>query len=281
MLSTEDLNSWGWRIPFMIGTVAALTVLWLRRGMDESIPQEQVIAAHAPAAKKRAEPGTLRLLFSEHWKPFVIVFGLTAGGTSVFYAYTTLMPTYMGEVAHLEAGTVSTINFFALVVHMLLHPMLGILSDRIGRKAMLMVSSIGGVLLTWPILTSLATVQNPFAAIGLQLLGLVIVCFYTSISAIVKAELFPTSVRALGVGLAYGLANAIFGGSAPYVGTLFIQADNADGFIMYLIVLIAVSLIVSIFGLKNKQQTPLDREYGPAYPTAEHSAVKEMVGTKK
>jgi MHS family alpha-ketoglutarate permease-like MFS transporter len=199
----------------------------------------------------------------------------------VFYAYTTLMPTYMKQVAHLAAGTVSTINFCALVVYMLLHPVLGLLSDRIGRKAMLMVSGIGGVLLTWPILTSLGTVQNPFAAFALQLLGLVIVCFYTSISAIVKAELFPTSIRALGVGLAYGLANAIFGGSAPYIGTLFIQAKNADGFIIYLIVLIAISLVVCIVGLKNKQQTPLDREYGQSYGTAGGAADKELAGSAR
>jgi len=283
VLSKDDLNSWGWRIPFVIGTLAALTVLWLRRGMDESIPQEQVAAAHThvPAAKIPAEPGTLRLLFTKHWKPFVIVFGLTAGGTSVFYAYTTLMPTYMKQVAHLAAGTVSTINFCALVVYMLLHPVLGILSDRIGRKAMLMVSGVGGVLLTWPILTSLGSVQNPFAAFGLQLLGLVIVCFYTSISAIVKAELFPTSVRALGVGLAYGLANAVFGGSAPYVGTVFIQAKNADGFIIYLIVLIAISLSVCIFGLKNKQETPLDRDYGQSYSDATRPRNKEFSGSAR
>lgn len=283
VLSKTDLDQWGWRIPFVIGTAAALAVLWLRRGMDESIPEEQVAAANSGTADKGAEPGSLRLLFGRYWKPFIIVFGLTIGGTTAFYTYTTLMQTYMKEVAHIPASTVSIINFWALVIYMLLHPVFGLLSDRIGRKTMLLIFGVAGVLLTWPILAAIGATRNPFAAFGLQLLALVIVCFYTSISAIVKAELFPTSVRALGVGLAYGLANAIFGGSAPYVGTLFIQWNNPNGFIIYLTILIAVSLAVFVWGMRNKQVTALDEDFGHAYAGTDQGEpdAKESVGSSR
>ena len=271
VLSEEDLTSWGWRIAFGIGALSALTVLWLRRGMTESLSPEQLAAvrdqaAATPPANGRAEaqPGTLRLLFS-HPKPFFLVFGLTLGGTVAFYTYTTYMQLFMINTSHIPKTTVTRINFCALVVFMLLQPLYGHLSDRIGRRPLLLFFGVGGVLVTWPILSTLAGTSNPYAAFALMLSALVVVCGYTSINAIVKAELFPSSVRALGVGLAYGLANAIFGGSAPYVGTWFKSIGHERWFFTYVTICIAISLAVYAFGFTNKGVTQLDRELGHAY----------------
>jgi MHS family alpha-ketoglutarate permease-like MFS transporter len=269
VLSEEALTDWGWRIAFGIGAVTAVSVLWLRRGMDESLTAEQLDAARdaAPAASGRgtaAQPGTLRLLFS-HPKPFFLVFGLTLGGTVAFYTYTTYMQLFMINTSHIPKTTVTRVNFAALVVFMVLQPVYGHLSDRIGRRPLLLFFGVGGVLLTWPILSTLAGTSNPYAAFGLMLGALLVVCGYTSINAIVKAELFPSSVRALGVGLAYGLANAIFGGSAPYVGTWFKSMGHERWFFTYVTVCIAISLAVYVFGFTNKGVTQLDRELGHAY----------------
>jgi MHS family alpha-ketoglutarate permease-like MFS transporter len=124
------------------------------------------------------------------------------------------------------------------------------------------------VLATWPILLTLAHTQNPFGAFALMLLALVIVCGYTSINAIVKAELFPRQVRALGVGLAYGLANAIFGGTAPYIGTWFTKIGHGSYFYTYVTICIAVSLAVYLWAFRNKTATHLDTEQGHAYGEA-------------
>jgi MHS family alpha-ketoglutarate permease-like MFS transporter len=271
VLSEEALTSWGWRIAFAIGALTALSVLWLRRGMDESLSAEQLAAARAnPVSgdtsrdRDEAQPGTLRLLFS-HPKPFFLVFGLTLGGTVAFYTYTTYMQLFMINTSGIPKTTVTRVNFLALLVFLVLQPLYGHISDRIGRRPLLVFFGVGGVLITWPVLSTLAGTSNPVAAFGLMLGALVVVCGYTSINAIVKAELFPSSVRALGVGLAYGLANAIFGGSAPYVGTWFKSIGHERWFFTYVTVCIAISLAVYVFGFTNKGETHLDRERGHAY----------------
>jgi MHS family alpha-ketoglutarate permease-like MFS transporter len=269
VLSEEALTSWGWRIAFGIGALTALSVLWLRRGMDESLTADQLAAATRGKAdstrgRTEAQPGTLRLLFSQP-KPFFLVFGLTLGGTVAFYTYTTYMQLFMINTSGIPKTTVTWVNFLALLVFLVLQPVYGHISDRIGRRPLLLFFGIGGVLITWPILSTLAGTSNPVAAFGLMLGALVVVCGYTSINAIVKAELFPSSVRALGVGLAYGLANAIFGGSAPYVGTWFKSIGHERWFFTYVTVCIALSLAVYAFGFTNKGETHLDRERGHAY----------------
>jgi len=271
VLTEQQLTSWGWRIAFGIGAVTAVSVLWLRRGMDESLTAEQREAARGGAAAAGSDgrasgpqPGTLRLLFSNP-KPFFLVFGLTLGGTVAFYTYTTYMQLFMINTSGIPKTTVTWVNASALIIFMLLQPVYGAVSDRIGRRPLLIFFGVGGVLLTWPVLSTLARTQNPYGAFALMLTALLVVCGYTSINAIVKAELFPSSVRALGVGLAYGLANAIFGGSAPYVGTWFKSIGHERWFFTYVTLCVAVSLAVYVLGFTNKGETHLDRERGHAY----------------
>jgi MHS family alpha-ketoglutarate permease-like MFS transporter len=271
VLTDEQLTSWGWRIAFGIGAVTAVSVLWLRRGMDESLTPEQLAAARArrseataPGQPQSAQPGTLKLLFSNP-KPFFLVFGLTLGGTVAFYTYTTYMQLFMINTSGIPKTTVTWVNFSALIIFMVLQPVYGYVSDRIGRRPLLIFFGVGGVLITWPVLSTLAGTQNPYGAFALMLTALLVVCGYTSINAIVKAELFPSSVRALGVGLAYGLANAIFGGSAPYVGTWFKSIGHERWFFTYVTICIAISLAVYVLGFTNKGETHLDRERGHAY----------------
>lgn len=261
-LTDDELTSWGWRIAFAIGAVAAVTVLWLRRGMDESISSDQLAATRlAPSAE---QPGTLRAL-SGHWKPFLIVFGLTMGGTTAFYTYTTYMQSFMINTSGIPKRTVTWINFVALLIFMVLQPVYGAISDRIGRKPVLIFFGVGGVVATWPIMLTLSRTSNPIGAFFLMMVALLIVLGYTSINAIVKAELFPREVRALGVGLAYGIANALFGGTAPYIGTWFTSIGHGSFFYTYVTVLIAISLVVYIWAFRNKGATHLDLEQGHAY----------------
>lgn len=254
LLSDDDMMAWGWRIPFFIGAGAALAVLWLRRGMDET--------ADSNSAE---EKGSLKLLFRDYWRPFVIVIGLTIGGTTSFYVYTTLMQSYMKKVAGIPAETASIVNLCALTIFMLIHPLYGMLSDRIGRRTMLLIFGVSSLIITWPVLGAIRSVESAYAAFGLQLFALLIVGFYTSVNAVVKAELFPTRVRALGVGLGYGIANALFGGTAPYVGTWFSGHNNEKGFRIYLLCCVAVSVAVYLWGMRNKAMTELDRDFGAAW----------------
>lgn len=261
-LSDAALHAWGWRIPFVVGALAAVTVLWLRRGMVESVPNDQMVAARS-ARRGEAAPGTMRLLV-RHWRPFLIVIGLTMGGTVAFYTFTSYMQVLMlGTIG--DKATVARVNFCALLVFMLLQPIYGALSDRIGRKLLLLWFGIGGVLGTWPIMTALTQTRSAGLSFALMMAALLIVCGYTSINALVKAELFPREIRALGVGLGYGVANAVFGGTAPLIGKVLHNAGHDNLFFVYVSVCIGISLLVYGFAFRNREVTQLDREEGAAF----------------
>jgi MHS family alpha-ketoglutarate permease-like MFS transporter len=261
-MSDAALHAWGWRIPFVVGALAALSVLWLRRGMVESVPAEQMAAART-ARRGEAAPGTIALLV-RYWRPFLVVLGLTMGGTVAFYTFTSYMQILMlGTIR--DKGTVTAVNFFALLIFMLLQPAYGALSDRIGRKPLLLWFGIGGVLGTWPIMTALSNTRSAGLSFLLMLAALLIVCGYTSINALVKAEIFPREIRALGVGLGYGIANALFGGTAPYIGKALHNAGRDGVFFGYVTFCIAVSLGVYLIAFRNKETTQLDREEGSAF----------------
>ncbi|MFL6530720.1 MAG: MFS transporter [Chthoniobacterales bacterium] len=262
VLSDAALRAWGWRIPFVVGALAAMTVLWLRRGMVESVPQEQLAAAQQ-ARRGEAAPGTMRLLV-RYWKPFLVVIGLTMGGTVAFYTFTAYMQVLMlGTIG--DKSAVARVNFCALLVFMLLQPAYGALSDRIGRKPLLLWFGIGGVLGTWPIMSALSATRSGWLSFALMMAALMIVCGYTSINALVKAEIFPREIRALGVGLGYGVANALFGGTAPYIGKALHNAGRDGVFFSYVTVCIGISLAVYMSAFRNKAATELDREEGDAF----------------
>ena len=265
VMAKGDLTEWGWRSPFAIGGVAALVVLWLRRSMEETVSAEQVEAAKVPAVAGVAQPGTMKLLFTQYWKPLLICIGVTLGGTVAFYTYTNFILKFMNDTSGIAKTDTSVINFWALFIFMILQPVYGIISDKVGRKPLLLWFGITGVLFTWPLLSTLSNTKDPFTAFLLMMGGLLIVGGYTSINALVKAELFPASIRALGVGLGYAVANSLFGGTGPLLGAAFQKAGRVDLFFTYVTVAIAISLVVYIFALKNKKATHLDREQGDAW----------------
>ncbi|WP_285247344.1 MFS transporter [Pseudarthrobacter sp. efr-133-R2A-89] len=265
VLDKEALAGWGWRIPFAIGGVAALVVLWLRRSMEETVSASQVEAAANAKASGEAQPGTLKLLFTKHWKALLICIGVTLGGTVAFYTYTNFILSFMNTTSGIAKETTSVINFWALFIFMLLQPVYGIISDKVGRKPLLLWFGITGVLFTWPLMSALAGTKDPFVAFMLMMGGLLIVGGYTSINALVKAELFPASIRALGVGLGYAIANSLFGGTVPLIGAALQKAGQVELLFTYVTVAIGISLLVYIFALKNKKATHLDDEQGHAW----------------
>jgi MHS family alpha-ketoglutarate permease-like MFS transporter len=236
VLTEHQLTTWGWRIAFAVGALGAIIVMWLRRGMEESGSYEQEKA-------KQGERGTLRVLL-QYPKECLIVVGLTLGGTVAFYTFSTYLKNFMVNTSHIDKGTVTWINFIALAIFMGVQPLAGALSDRIGRRPLLLYFGIAGTLITVPLLTLLAGTRNPVVAFLLMMVGLSIVTGYTSINAIVKAELFPTRIRALGVGLPYALTVAIFGGTAEYIALGLKKAGVESLFYWYVAACILISLVV-------------------------------------
>lgn len=234
-LTTEELRAWGWRIPFAIGACAALVALYLRRSLDETTTAE---------SRQVKEAGTIRGVW-QHKRAFLTVIGFTAGGSLTFYTFTTYMQKYLVNTAGMPVKTASSVMTAALFVYMLMQPAFGALSDKIGRRKSMIFFGIGSVLCTVPLMHALKEVSNPYAAFGLVLTGLAIISFYTSISGLIKAEMFPAEVRAMGVGLSYAIANALFGGSAEYVALKFKSLGNESMFYWYVTALCGISLLVS------------------------------------
>lgn len=234
-LSSDALKAWGWRIPFVVGAAAALISLYLRKSLDETSTSE---------SRKAKDAGTIRGVW-QHKGAFLTVVGFTAGGSLIFYTFTTYMQKYLVNTAGMHAKTASNVMTAALFVYMLMQPVFGALSDKIGRRMSMILFGTGAVIGTVPLMHALGGVTSPLAAFGLIVVALAIVSFYTSISGLIKAEMFPPEVRAMGVGLSYAVANAIFGGSAEYVALWFKSVGSESSFYWYVTVLCAISLLVS------------------------------------
>jgi MHS family alpha-ketoglutarate permease-like MFS transporter len=238
LLSTSQMAAWGWRIPFVIGAVLALVAFWMRRQMQES---NSFIKAES-----RIERGSARVLITEFPRETLTILGLTAGGSMIFYVYTTYMQKFLTNTAGFSKDEATELSAATLIAFMVAQPLCGWISDRIGRRAMLLAAFGGGSLITWPVMSRVAAAGSMATAFFLILAAVLFESGYTSISAVVKAELFPTAVRSLGVALPYALANAVFGGTAEYVALWFKAAGAESGFYIYASVLSAIGFVAAL-----------------------------------
>lgn len=244
-LNKQQLHDWGWRIPFVVGALLSLVALYLRSQLPETEAFKQ--------EKQSRERGKLKALF-QHPKAIATVAGLTLGGTLAFYTYTTYMQKFLVNTAGFTKDQSTQLSFLSLLLFALLQPLFGWLSDKIGRKPLLIGFGVLGSLCTVPLFTQLSHVRTMPAAFLLLMASLLIVSGYTSINAVVKAELFPAEVRALGVGFPYAITVAIFGGTAEYIALWAKNAGHEAWFYWYVTICILVSLLVYLF-----MQEPIGR----------------------
>lgn len=239
ILTDSDMRSWGWRILFLCGAVAALLSLLLRSSLHETVSKDR-------SSEQNEKAGTLSLLFSKHQRAFWTVLGFTAGGSLMFYTFTTYMQKYLINTVGMNDKTVSVVVTAALVVFMLMQPVQGALSDRIGLRRMMLIFSALGTLLTIPILFALQYVGHVLAVFLLLALSLIIVGFYTSISGLIKAAMFPMEIRALGVGVSYAIGTALFGGTAEWVA-LLMKSHGVEPLFFVYVTLMAFIAFVTCF----------------------------------
>ncbi|SQF96496.1 major facilitator transporter [Paucimonas lemoignei] len=251
-LTTEQLYAWGWRVPFVIGALCAVVALYLRRGMEETESFTRV-------KKEVAKESTMRILM-RHPKELMTVVGLTMGGTLAFYTYTTYMQKYLVNTVGMSITDSTTISAATLFLFMVIQPLVGALSDKVGRRPILIAFGVMGTLCTVPILTTLHTIQTWWGAFFLIMAALIIVSGYTSINAVVKAELFPTEIRALGVGLPYALTVSIFGGTAEYIALWFKSIGMETGYYWYVTACIACSLMVYVFMKDTRKHSRIETD---------------------
>jgi MFS transporter, MHS family, alpha-ketoglutarate permease len=236
-LTSEQLHEWGWRIPFIIGAILSLIALYLRQHLHETAA---FVNQQKRAVNKR---NPLKELF-KHPRAIGTVVGLTMGGTIAFYTYSTYMQKFLVNTTGLSKDESTLLTFCSLLLFALIQPLFGGLSDRIGRRPLLIAFGVLGTICTIPLFTALRSADSLVATFLLLMSALIIVSGYTAINAVVKAELFPVEVRALGVGLPYSVTVAVFGGTAEYLALWMKQLGHEEWYYYYVTGCIFISLLV-------------------------------------
>lgn len=249
-LTAQELHDYGWRIPFVLGAILSFVALYLR----EHIAETQAFEKNAPDAKK-AKP--LKELL-QYPKEILTVVGLTLGGTIAFYTYSIYMQKFLVNTVHLSKDKSTELTFISLLIFSFLQPLFGMLSDKIGRKPLLLAFGILGTLFTVPLMTTISHQTNPTTILLLMMCGLLIISGYTSINAVVKAELFPAKVRALGVGLPYALTTAIFGGTAEMLALWFKKIGHENYFYWYVSFAVLISLVIYVTMKDSKHHSKME-----------------------
>ena len=244
VLTEAQLYEWGWRIPFFVGSILALSVFIIRRGMVET----QSFKNATQEVKSSAFA-----LFKHHPKEALGVLFLTAGGTISFYAYTTYMQKFMVNTTGFSKEVATMVSAVTIFIFMLAQPVMGSISDKVGRRAVMIFFGIGGVLFTYPIFSTIATTSSPVIAGLFILFGMMFLSGYTSTSAVIKSEMFPAHIRALGVALPYAIANTIFGGTSELVALQFKNIGHENFYFIYVTVMCAICLVY-FFRMKDQQK---------------------------
>ena len=251
-MAESQLQEWGWRVAFGVGSVLALAVYVLRTRLAET-------KSFTGQSDDRPK-STMFNLWRQHPREFLIVAAISGGGSAAFYAYTTYMQKFLVNTSGFSRSIATEIMTVALVLFMLIQPLWGLAADRWGRKPMLYVFGFGGMLVSVPIFTAISTASTPLAALGLTLVPLVLLGAYTSISGLIKAELFPAHIRTLGVALPYAVGNTLFGGTAEYVALWFKQAGVESGFYWYLTAIIGMAAAAFVMLPETKHSSQIKED---------------------
>lgn len=229
-LSHSTMASWGWRVPFLVGAASALWGLYLRRTVHES----EVFLDQQRHQNSHAQPQPPRTVFT-----ILRVIGMTSLGSITFWTITSYLPSHAHQTG-ISANGVFGASTCALLIFLFLQPLTGWLSDRIGRKPLLIGYSAGFVLLGYPLVAGI-TIGNAVTLFWIMLLGLTVFSGYSAISAAFLAEQFPTRVRSTGVGIAHNVSSALFGGTAPYLLARLTTSGHSSWFAAYMILTALVS----------------------------------------
>jgi MHS family alpha-ketoglutarate permease-like MFS transporter len=235
-LSAAELAAWGWRIPFAVGALGGFVVLLLRRTMTETA---------TAASMARKEAGSLRALWRDHKRAVILIVLFTSGGSLYFYTFTNYMQKLL-VLSGIAPATVSLVMTAALLGFVALQPMMGALCDRLGLKTHMLIFTGLATFTSVPLLMALEHTTTPLTAFALVMCGFTINAFYTAIAGLVKADMFPAQVRALGVGLPYAIGNALFGGTAESVALALRREGWNEAYFWYVAGVSAVAFLASL-----------------------------------
>jgi MHS family alpha-ketoglutarate permease-like MFS transporter len=251
-LPAGALHSWGWRIPFWLGAAVGLFGLYLRLRVGETPSFVRIDREQRTAGNPFLE------MFAKYPRDFWRVFGITIAGTLTYYMWVLFLPTYAEQTTHLSLAAATLANTIALIVFVACIPLAAALSDRVGRRPLLLGFALGFLVLSYPLFTWIRS-GSVLVFFIVEIIGLLLITGYSGTTATVMAEQFPTRVRNTGIAVPYALAVAIFGGTAPFVTTWLIEQKALTLVPLYVMASALVSGLVYLF-MRETFRTPLDTE---------------------
>jgi MFS transporter, MHS family, alpha-ketoglutarate permease len=253
VLTEEEIAAWGWRIPFLVGAACAVFAIVIRRNLTESAQFERT----------RAERRPMRELL-QYRREMAVVAALTLGGVTMFYTFTAYMQKFLVHTTGMVRQDATLISSLSLLCYMAVQPAFGWLSDRIGQRPVLLTFGVLGTLFTVPLLNGLRTTTDPLDAFLCLMAALLIASCYTAVNPLVKADQFPSHIRALGVALPHAVAASVFGGTVEYIAIWCKLQGHEALFFWYIAGCVLVSFLVYATLGRRKRPAPAAMEAAPA-----------------
>jgi MHS family proline/betaine transporter-like MFS transporter len=250
LLPTEAFESWGWRVPFIISLVIGIVALYIRDHLHES--PKYLIAKEGGHLSKTP----VREVFSKYRPELFIAIGIYLTVTVPFYTLMIFMNNFMSKVLHHPLKDALLMNCISIVIHMAIVPYASSLSDRVGRKPILVINSIAFIVLTYPIFWMLTQPGFMLPLIGQAAFGAILAFYIAPVPALL-VELFPTSVRFTGVALSYNISAAVFGGTTPFVAMWLIEKTHMNVSLAFYIILFALFSLGTLYYFTDKFDQPL------------------------
>jgi len=252
LLDKEAMIAWGWRVPFILGFLLAPIGFYLRSRVAESPAFDRVMAQNKAASSPVRDSLTL------YSRPVAAAFGLSIVGTIGNYVFNIFLPSFASGQLGIAASTAYLSTTFAAVILTVLTPMVGALSDKLGRKPILLTSALGYAVASFPLFLLLTGMRSGAGLMLVQGISAVLLAMYAGPLCAVLSELFPTKVRFTALSIGYSLAVALFGGLAPYISTFLIKETGSPISPAAYIVFGALISAATLTAIKDPTNAPLD-----------------------
>jgi MHS family proline/betaine transporter-like MFS transporter len=249
-MSSESFFSWGWRVPFLIGFVLGPIGYYLRTRVAETPAFQRAVETQAIKRMPIAEA------LSAHGGMFLAGFGLSIIGCVINYVFLVFLPSFASQTLKIDLSYALWSTALAGTLYLVLTPIVGHYSDRVGRKPMLFACSLLAVIMAYPLFLFLATYPSFWGMLVVQAIAQAVLTLYTGVISTILSEMFPTNIRYTALSVSYGFAVAIFGGFAPYISTFLVRITGDVLAPSYYVIAAGIVSGIAVLFVRERHRAP-------------------------